>query len=66
MTDELEYDEDRQFDVRVRLVLEGTACVVAQTAEEARAKVESGDFEWDNSFERTDWSVRGEPRQSYP
>lgn len=46
--------------VRYRATIEGTTVVDAESAEEARAKVVQGDFDFDSGQEMVDWEARGD------
>lgn len=41
----------------------GTVQVEAETADEAKAKVDAGDFEDDPGAERVDWSATGQAKE---
>jgi hypothetical protein len=60
-----ESDETKEWTVHMRVEYDADVLIEAATAEEARAKAESGDW-IDDGIEgasRADWGVRGEPKE---
>lgn len=54
----------RQFTVPMEISLRGRGLVEARDAEEATAKAEKGEFEFQtNAAEMFDWDVTGDPKE---
>lgn len=52
----------KEWIIHGRFTFDGHALVEANTAEEAKAKFDAGDFEFDtNTASCCDWEKRGEP-----